>query len=1502
MKTLYITLLCLWANVNLSANSITLFSINPEEFLDQIEEFILSSKSPQGKELISDLRDIFDNNKISSHEFEELLNTSNLMQSEWVKVDSYFIKYFESVILLKRSKFCHTHFSEWNKAVNNFIIETKGKSSKPIKELLDFSILFFKDGTLHFSKSGTKWSATLEDFKINYAQQQPQIYFEKTKLTAQSKKGEIQIVGTSGTFFPLKNNWEGKGGKAPWKDVHPELEEVYCELTDYQLNTKNGFYTAENVYLFYPKLFPNQKIQGKLENRVMFSNIKKTSSYPRFESVQTDLVFKDFVENGTLTGGIKLMGSDLQCFGNEEIPATWIQTNESGKKHFEIFSKKINVKNQKGIFANDAVSKIFFEEDFIYHPSVRIKYSPKEKTINLTAESDGRPTGPFYDAYHQVLIYSPRIDVKFDEKEIIINQKKFNVGNKTHRVSFQSADLWNQKEFAQIKSFSKVSPIILMAVMAKREKKRNFKINEVIEHLRLQEKPTELTSLFVDLMNKGFIIFFPDRKEIQVLDKAIHYFDVKEKEKDFDQFIFDSNTEKTNAIFDMEKKEIEMNGVQFFEFSCNRKVAVQPLDEKMILKKNRGIDFAGNLIAGKTLLQGRSYHFDYEHFHIVMDSIDHIEIFKEEELTPKGGKKKLSSLGSKIEGVSGVLRIDTPENKAGKESDEAYPKFESIGSSYVYYDSKEMQEGKLSRDSFYFELDKFSINDMNDISEEELKFKGRLFSSEIFPTIEAVLEVQADGKILGFQKDIGPERVPLYSGKGAYKGFISLDKNGLQGKGKVAFQTTTFDSELINFSPKQLNCSTTNFQMKSRGGKNPLPEMHGKTAKINWLTHQDSMYIFQSGESFKLFSEGSHEFEGQLILTSDSLAGNGLVSWDVGSLESEEIRFSKNGIQSNFANLEFRQKNEPAIGINSKGVNADIRFDTKLGLFKSQKRNGTVEFPLNQYKTTLLDFNWDMGNQTVTFQLNDEIGIFTSTHPEKNDLSFEGKKGIFSLESGLLNVEGVNGIASADAWIEPNDGKVTVDMDGEIQKMEDATILVSRENKYHVFDNAQVVIFSKNEFMGKGNYDYISDGKTQIIQNLIVEGHLLKEKKKENHITKIHGEILPEANFFIKEKINYRGEVTMNSKDLNIHFRGFGRMQTSGENKMHWFEMEHHSQKKDSTIAFSYPKNPNGEKLFTGIFINRANSTLYPRVMMPLLYQDDRPIFEAVGVLKLAEDKKSFWLGDSTKVASPQNLGNAIQVPMDASQIKAIGGFNMDTNLNPIKLKMVGKATIGFTENETIKSEMPDPTDFEIKALAGLSVPLPKSLMNVILADIHANNFDTPSNIQNDREFFLNTLPEFLNDPKELSKVFRNLTTNQLLELPEKENKHTFLLSNLDLKWDRASESFRSSTSELGLVSINGVPVNNVLTGYLQIKLAGNENDKLFFYLTSPSGNYFYIGYSNGVLETFSNNEKYNELVLKMKKRERLIKLDNGDYFEIILAYDDSASNFLNRMGQLRND
>ena len=53
------------------------------------------------------------------------------------------------------------------------------------------------------------------------------------------------------------------------------------------------------------------------------------------------------------------------------------------------------------------------------------------------------------------------------------------------------------------------------------------------------------------------------------------------------------------------------------------------------------------------------------------------------------------------------------------------------------------------------------------------------------------------------------------------------------------------------------------------------------------------------------------------------------------------------------------------------------------------------------------------------------------------------------------------------------------------------------------------------------------------------------------------------------------------------------------------------------------------------------------------------------------------------------------------------------------------------------------------------------------------------------------------------------------------------------------------------------------------------KDDRLYLYLRSPSGSYYFFGYKGGILNVFSNNSDFAEVFLDYKGKDLQIELSN---------------------------
>jgi hypothetical protein len=134
------------------------------------------------------------------------------------------------------------------------------------------------------------------------------------------------------------------------------------------------------------------------------------------------------------------------------------------------------------------------------------------------------------------------------------------------------------------------------------------------------------------------------------------------------------------------------------------------------------------------------------------------------------------------------------------------------------------------------------------------------------------------------------------------------------------------------------------------------------------------------------------------------------------------------------------------------------------------------------------------------------------------------------------------------------------------------------------------------------------------------------------------------------------------------------------------------------------------------------------------------------------------------------------------------------------------------------------------------------------------------------------------------------------LNLPKRFNPYTVLFDNVPLVWDRDYQSFVSTTDNLGIASITGDMVSMNVTAYLEMKMPTNEDDRLYFYIKSPSQQYYFFGYKQGILNVFSNNTRFMDELLSMKDKEKVFKMADGEQYEIQPVEPSTVQAFINRV------
>lgn len=1481
------------------------FAVETPEFLSQLGAFMTSSKNEVLEKTYKEFDGIFRAGSFSTIEGERVIRTCNYMLTRRLSPNPHFQAYLNALMAFKGTAPDEQKFGEWHLILDSLLISGNHQTTQ-FSEFIVFSTQFFKNKAFNKAEpAGTVWKIYSDKTHLRYKNKQPYLMMEEGNLVASRKNDSIRLGNTSGTYYPLKGEWIGKGGQVGWQRVGLDST-VITELGNYKLDVNKGIYETDQAFLVYPQYFGSQKIPGQFSDKV---SSEGQGTYPRFNSANKEIEIKNFADGVRFKGGFNLEGTTIYGTGSDNRKAVLEIYDKKNQRIFKGTARRFSVRRGQQIGGEGVEAVFYYKKDSLYHPSVNFRYTIKDQILHLYRGERGSDRNPFFSSNHQINFDADNFKAYLSKDSVVIGDRSVSFARK-EPVKFESLQYFNKRDYDLLQSISTSNPLAKLKQLTDEIGVKDIYADEFARKLNPAFKVENITSLIYDLVGQGFIRYDADSLLIHVQDKVKHYYDSYMQRSDYDQLQILSKTDSANATLNLKDNSIRIIGVKSLEFSRLQQVELLPDSSTIVMRQNRDIDAVGFLRAGFSEMRSNKLHFDYGKFSVTSDSIKYWRLVVPSKL-PKTHKMqdiKPVILTSDIENFKATLIIDAEGNRSGKNDVPIFPNLNSRSTSYVYYDGK-YYDGKKNpfvkdtlykRDSFYFELKPFFFNSLDNYVKEMVNFRGKLTSAQIFPDFEETLKVREHDYSLGFVHKTPEKGYPAYKVKGRFAGELDLSNKGLWGKGKIQYLGATLESEDVHFLPKLMTAGAKDFDLaEKRSKEEEVPQVHGELVRLNWKPYRDSMYVASEKNAFQIFKSGEHTLTGTLALTPGGLKGNGLLDWPQAALTSKQFNFGAFSAKADTTALKIKAEEAGAIAIQSDRLYSDVDFDKQMGRFKALDEFLETKLPLNQYVTSMNEFIWEMKNSMIRFKSDStKMGTFTSVHPDQDSLRFRGKRASYDLKTYLLKVTEVPFIKSADAMIIPDSGTVYIQPKAIMDSLHNATIICDTLNRNHKINRATVSINGRKDYRAHGFYEYnVANKKQEIEFSSIVGQRIGKGKASEKATaTRAEGTVAEEDSFIIDRKTSFYGTINLSSESRNLKFDGFARLEADKLPVRHWFTLKSEGDKSNLAIKYDSPKSIDGVPLETGFYLSKEMSFAYPTVMMPLYFRKDRPILPTKGVFRYDAAKDQFTFGDSTKVIANNLQGSRLIFSNKTGKVEGEGKLNIGSALKYVKIDAAGSIVGEFANipDSLIGKTPPPPVDIDV--ISGLSMRIPDKLMRIMQNELEAAGFGSETvNYLTDLPYYQRRMTLLFPEDESVTKAISEISTG-LAELPKKYNAYNFLLSGLKMRWDMDYQSFVSTKDKIGLISMNGTMINKVITSYVEYKMPSNDDDRIYIYLKLPNDIYYYYGYKQGILEMTSNDSRFMEEANKMKKTELVLKMEDGENFEIQIVDNNRAQAFVQRV------
>lgn len=1456
------------------------FSSDTTKFLKEIEEYFYANtgNKKEAEEFLTDFNKRWKDNQIAGFYKQNIIETSNLFVQKKLKPYPYFMKYYKIIYDIIEnnidSKTFNNFYSVFTKALNN-------KNIQNLQDILEMCENLYKDNT--FYTASFIFKVQTNNFTLEF-DSVPRLKYTNTNIIGKNVRNDsIAIEETSGYYYPKTKKIHGKGGKVSWRRVGLP-EDVYAQIKRYIIDCRNGSYTSDSA-VFYGKQYFDKPQIGKLTDKIITEKTEDT--YPRFDSYSKRLIVKNIYPDIDYDGGFGMRGDKFVGTGNAENPAKII-LKKYNQKFVEVSAPSFAMNKDK-IAAYGAEVKIFLKKDSIYHPYIGFNYDVPQKKMILLRGDKGIEKTAFTDTYHNVDIYVEQIEWNTGDSLMRLNFLPTNFQGEAY---FESDNFYSQDkaEAMKVGGFNIVQKIYEYYNM---NNKMPFTVVDLAHYVNMLQN--DLRPIIMKVASFNLIFYNPATDVITVKQKLLDYMDYVKHKKDYDRLTFHSvNPGKDNAILNLLNYDLRIYGVKIILLSDTQKVFVFPKERMIILKKNRNFSFSGTVASGKFEFHGKDFFFDYDEFKVKMKTIDSIKIYVETGELDDYGRKKFKQVQTKIEDASGELRIDAPKNKSGWGKAPSFPIFQSFKESYAYYDSKKIFKGVYNRNNFYFKIDPFTIDSVDNFRNERLRFDGTFSSAGIFPVFRETLKLQPDYS-LGFVRNTPPDGYDTYGKTGTYKNEIRLSNRGLRGTGELKFSTGIAKSDDFIFFPDSTNGIAQTFDVTEQEAPFECPLAHGDTVQIHFVPKNKLLQAKTIQKPIIAYKE-QVKFTGRMDLTDQQLTGNGKVEFEkIASITAMKMLFNKRKFFSDTCNFYLKALEETGFAFSTNNMNAKIDFDNRVGEFITNGKGSYVKFDKNQYiaymdrlKWYMDDENIELGNeqQRINTDVENDLDIegpeFVSIHPKQDSLRFFAPAAKFNIRKYIINAINVPFIKTADAKIFPDNGKVVIYKNAVMDTLKNATLLCNTVTKYHNIRKVTANIFSRRDYLASGEYLYVDENeKVYPIYFNTIRPDTAGE-------TKAIGTIDEKDNFKLNDFFTFAGTVKLSASNQFLYFDGGTKIEHPC-NKIKKSYLKFAGDIDPTNIQIPVPENAKdmfGNPIVNAIMYAQDTTAVYSGFISPKYRKNDKVIVSASGYLGFDKEIGEYQISSTEKLIEFNQPGNYLSLNINTCEVYGEGKMDMALDLGQVKLQFAGNSK-HFTANDSLS----------INTMLLVDFFFDKGLLKLMFKDfeIYLNTL-TPTDFSDPS--YVKYLAEYVGKEK-ADKIISDLNLyGKIKKFPDALEK-IFFFNNVNFTYDAKSKSFISK-GKLGLANILSNELYRQVPGIIKIDKMKSGGDKLTIYLEPDPTSWYYFEYFKGTMKVVSSNKEFNNTIKEMKAKNRKQDVSKGPSFQYTIGNETTVKLFKRKLEQMQ--
>jgi hypothetical protein len=1470
-----------------SAQKLDHFSGDSTKFIGELNTLFSNLVGNEGKlthTLMEDFIQKWNQEQYSPSKKQIIYFICNKMLKKRMRTFPDFYNYISAVdVFLKASQPDET-FYDWSDILKMLV---NSKNSRPFSAFLEASTDLFRDNCIYKSNA-SEWKILQPNYRF-IKDSIPGVSFARSDIVCRSMHDSVTIYATEGIFYPLSDIWAGKGGRVDWRRAGLDPQKVYAELDNYRIQLKFSKVTADSV-LFHNSIYLSNPLLGVYSDKILIDVPEEKASYPRFASYDKMVGIKDLFKNIDYLGGFALEGAKVVGTGDNIRQAQLVF--KKGEQGFVILRSKAFIIRSDRINSGMASITIYHDNDSIYHPGLQMKYIDDKKELTLTRDERVSTISPWYDSWHKIEIYCEALSWKMNEPKIDFEMMKG--PNQTGKAVFESSNYYSQQRYERLQGLDEFNPLYVIKRYLATTKSNEFTLEGLSTYMK--KAPDEVESIILTLANKGFLIYDFDNKTATVKQKLFDFEKAKNRQTDYDVLYFNSSvTAKSNGILNLDNFDLKLQGVPKVFLSDSQQVYIYPVNQELILKKDRDFLFSGKIEAGLFDFFAKNCSFEYGKFKLNLPDVDSMSFYvKSRTKDPKTQQYPLVRVKTVITGLSGELLIDDPKNKSGLKRYRSYPIFTSKNDALVNWERKNIADGVYKKDKFFYKVSPFTIKHLGMIPTDSLQFKGSLVSAGIFPEIEQPLVLRPDYS-MGIEKVTDEKGLPVYGNKGTFTSKIDLSNSGLRGNGKVTYLNSTSLSDNFLFYPDSMRTLAKSIVHQEVIAGIEYPSVHGDSVNELWLPYKDSLIVYTIRKDLVMYNDRS-AFTGSLSLTPNGLTGEGRIKIRDAEMDSRLFQFKHQTFDANIANFRIKAYNLADLSISTRNYQTHFDFEKGRGEFKSNVGISKVEFPFNKYICSMDRFDWLIDNEEISLYNEQSARLasadtmslpklidfdfggseFISVHPDQDSLRFFALSARYNLKTNVINCKDVKIIKVADAAIFPDSGNIRILKNAQIEPLKRALIIASTSSKFHNFYNAGVTIQSRKKYSASGNYDYTDrTGKREQIrfEKIVVDS---------SRQTFAEGFIHDTSNFRLSPEFAFAGDVNIKAGRRDLEFDGGFRLVTDCfRYNDTWVKFKSVIDPANVRIPLTDPVlDLNRTKLDVGVIYSNRENRIYPSVFSKHESFSDSVMISSSGILDYDAGAGEFRVTGRPKAKIQSGRENYLSLNTSSCKMHVEGKINMGLNSGAQKMEAYGNFDYFI---------IPDSSQLNVSV--ALNFPFSEAALNKFtthLGSINLNGisiYNTP---------YLVAMRNFL-EPKDFDKLKSEMEmTGKFKKFPDVMER-TLFLAEVHFRWDSVNKSWLSY-GPIGIGSIMNRQVNRYVKGIIEFSKK-RTGDDFTIYLELTKNDWYFFNYRNNIMQVISSNLEFNDIIMTAMKsnseQRRVNDISKG--YRYVISTDRKKRDFLKK-------